>query len=1316
MAKYDPEIAAHQAWLGLLQPVGLVVSPPALVSAQAVLDQNVVELQQRLIELTGAASEADDQPRVDLVAFVTEILGWQIEDLAGAQDGPPLPELEVVLAGHGETLRPTHAAIDSMGDGDTLLLLMELPADTDLDAAPPETARDVWHASPQARFERLLRETQVAAGLIGNGRELRLVYAPRGESSGHLTFPLSAMVEVSGRPILAALHMLLSEHRVFSAPDGRRIGDLLVESREYQSEVSTKLSEQVLGALWELLRGFQAADEAAGGRLLYDLPREDPGQIYGGLLTVLMRLVSLLYAEDEGLTPDDEVYIQNYSVAGLHERLRADAGLYPDTMDQRHGAWAGLLTTFRLIFDGGGHGGLRLPTRHGQLFNPDEYPFLEGRPPGVHRSMNETVEPPRVSDGVVWRVLEGLLVLDGERLSYRALDVEQIGSVYEAMMGFEVQATTGRAIAVRPKHVVVDLDALLAEPPGKRVSWLKDQGECKLEGKPARALKSAETVEDLVAALGRRVSPRTPNVLPPGALFLQPGEERRRSGSHYTPRELTQPIVETALRPVLKGLGEAPTPEQILDLKVCDPAMGSGAFLVEACRQLAEQLVAAWEAHESLPGIWSDEEPLLHARRLVAQRCLYGVDKNPFAVHLAKLSLWLVTLARDHAFTFLDHALKCGDSLVGLTCEQIGEFAWDPAGGPGPLFDINTSVIAADGWREKLQAIEDGAYGLREGAWREAEEALADARLIGDAVVAAFFDNEKARTRETERARCERLIASWQAGDIDRRTIVRICEQLRGDGRAVRPFHWELEFPEVFGRANPGFDAIVGNPPFLGGKRISTHLGVQYRDWLSLLHCESSSNADLVAHFLRRAFNRLRAGGCFGLIATNTIAQGDTRKSGLQWICQNDGAIYSATKRLKWPGAAAVVVSVIHVQRSAKPPQCILDDRVVPEITAFLFHSGGHEDPHCLHQNQNRCFIGTIILGMGFTFDDADSKGDATPLQEMHRLIEQDPRNAERILPYIGGREVTSHPRQQHHRYVINFENMPEEQARGWPDLYAILEQKVKPRRAKLKRDAYRTKWWQFGERQACTYEAIRDLTRALVIPRVSMRFAPVFIDTQQIISEQLVVIAHDCYRSYAILASSAHELWFTFQASTFGSSDAARYTPTRCFQTFPFPENWQTNCALEAAGKAYYEFRADLMARNDEGLTKTYNRFHDPDERGSEILRLRELHAAMDREVLDAYGWTDIPTSFEFLLDYEIDEATWSKRKKKPYRYRWPEEVHDKVLARLLELNQKRHDEEVAAGPHDKKDKARGPRKRSTASGRAEASLFSLDTEDDPE
>jgi hypothetical protein len=149
---------------------------------------------------------------------------------------------------------------------------------------------------------------------------------------------------------------------------------------------------------------------------------------------------------------------------------------------------------------------------------------------------------------------------------------------------------------------------------------------------------------------------------------------------------------------------------------------------------------------------------------------------------------------------------------------------------------------------------------------------------------------------------------------------------------------------------------------------------------------------------------------------------------------------------------------------------------------------------------------------------------------------------------------------------------------------------------------------------------------------------------------------------------------------------DDLRYTPSDCFETFPFPDGWEVDLRLEVAGQAYFDLRAAVMVRRGEGLTKTYNRFHDPEEQSSEIRRLRELHADMDRAVLDAYSWTDIQPTCEFLLDYEEaedDEAEeqGGKSRRKPWRYRWPDDVHDEILARLLALNRERAEAERLTG-----------------------------------
>ena len=1289
----DPEIRAHLQWLGYLQPTGLVVSAPALGAAGAFVNKNIVREQQTLIALSRPRVAGDAAPAIDdFPAFCRDFLGWEATDLAGGPGGPELPRsLDVALPEYAEVLSPTYAVPGPDQADRWLMLIQVLPRGTDLDSVAAAHHDDHhWHASPLARFERLLRENDLAIGVLSNGTRLRLVYAPPNESTGHVTFPVAAMCEVAGRPIVAALHMLLSQDRLFTVPTKQRLPAILRDSRRYQSQVSTRLAEQVQAALWELLRGFQAANEASQGALLKDVLGERPQDVYGGLLGTLMRLVFVLYAEDRGLLSDDPVYQAHYSVSGLFERLRDEAARYPDTMDQRYGAWSQLLTLFRLVHDGAAHGSLRLPARHGRLFDPDTWDFLEGRreEPGVF-DRTRKITPPRVSDGVIFRVLDNLMVLDGERISYRSLDVEQIGSVYEAMMGYELRVARGPSIGARPDHVVVDLADLLAAKPADRLKSLRDDAQCDLVGKTADAVKAAKTVEALVAALGKRVSPRTPAAIAAGGLFLQPTEERRRSGSHYTPRSLTEPIVRTTLEPIVKALGEKPRPEQILNLKICDPAMGSGAFLVEACRYLGDALVKAWDLHGSTPKVPSDEDLATHARRLVASRCLYGVDKNPFAVDLAKLSLWLATLAKDHAFTFLDHALRHGDSLVGLSREQIEYMSWEPEQRHLISETLRLNIELAEQSRLRLQALGDSEdIGEKTRLHQDSREATRLVRDAADLVIAAYFGASKDKERESLRLRHAEMLRAVLEGQQDAAQLERTVAGLYQGEKPVPPFHWPVEFPEVFSRKNPGFDAFVGNPPFMGGSSISGVLGRSYLEYLLLVHPASHGNADLIAHFYRRAFSLLREGGTFGLIATNTIAQGDTRSSGLRWICTHGGTIYSATKRLKWPGQAAVVVSVVHAAKNAPsatnsphPLRCLLDGRAVPRITAFLFHEGGHDDPTRLQANASRSFKGTFVLGMGFTFDDENA--DATSLAEMQRLVANDPRNASRIFPYIGGAEVNDSPTHSHRRYVINFEDMTEDQARGWPDLIAILEAKVRPERLTDNRAGYRRYWWQYAEKRVELYRTIRGLSRVLVCARHQPHWCVAGMPVGAVFSDALVVFSIGSPASFAAMQGRTHELWARF----FGSSikDDPRYTPSDCFETFPFPAGWERSPSLEATGRAYYDFRAALMVRNSEGLTKTYNRFHDPDERDPDILRLRDLHAAMDRVVLDAYGWTDLHPTCDFILDYEEeddeDDDGRPRKRKKPYRYRWPDDLRDEVLARLLALNKQRAQQEALAG-----------------------------------
>ena len=1124
MAKRLPaQVRDHLEWLGFIQPTGLVVSAHALVQAGAILNRRDIEGQRLLGECVEEQSfRPDSEPEPflpDFERFARHVLGWRFSPKGYAgMNGCPIPsELELRLPEYGETLVPDFAVKErDPRDGcpPWQLLVSVIDPGTDPDRAT--VGKGGLEASPHSRLERLLRGTRVPAGVLFNGRVIRLVSAPRGETSGWMDFRVNDMLPTAGRPLCTALHLLLVESRLLALPEKKRLAGLLEESRKYQNVVSERLSEQVLHGLHELLRGFQSAHEKSHGKLLAHELEQDPDNVYRALLTVMLRLVFVLYAEERGMLSEDATFGDHYSVGGLYERLREEAGLYPDTMDDRYGAWAQLVVLFRMVHDGATSGGMRLPARRGELFSPSRFPFLEGWHGSGAPQATQAIKAPLVPDGTIYRVLDKLLVLDGERISYRALDVEQIGSVYETMMGFRLETATGRSVAIRAQKkggasTTVNLEELAEVPPGARVKWVRDRTERKLTATVTKPLKAAEGVTELHAVLAKVVdTAATPDLVPRGAMILQPSDERRRSGSHYTPRELTEPIVRKALEPVLQrmGNGRGPRPAELLDLKVCDPAMGSGAFLVEVCRQLADELVESWKRHGGRPEVPPGEDELVFAGRMVAQRCLYGVDRNPMAVDLAKMSLWLATLARDEALTFVDHALRDGDSLVGLTRRQIAAFTWKTGALP-PQLELNTRVAdAVDRVVRLREEIREAGAGTPqwelEDKWEQVESALKDVRFFGDLAIEAFFLETKVKARE--RRRVAHLAA---VQDDDTKEHSERLEAKRKASPTFAPFHWEVEFPEVFDRENPGFDAFVGNPPFGGKNTVAAANIDSYPLWLKALHAESHGNSDFVAHFFRRAFYLVRENGTFGLIATNTIGQGDTRSTGLRWICTRRGEVYAARTRVKWPGAAAVVVSVVHVMRGRFGGPRLLDGKLVDEITAFLFHTGGHEDPARLKENADQSFQGSIVLGMGFTFDDTDTKGVASSLSEMRRLIEKDPKNAEVIFPYIGGQELNNHPRHEHHRYVINFRDWPlrrddlgeswtagtDQQrkewlragivpldypspvAADWPDLLAIVEERVKPARAHLTGNAIGRKrakfWWQYGSLAKELYAAI---------------------------------------------------------------------------------------------------------------------------------------------------------------------------------------------------------------------------------------------------
>lgn len=1288
-------------WLNYLQPEGLVVGPNVLRDngltpiRQTPLDTEAVA---EILEVSSDAKREEDKFFIlrNPWGFLENVLGWPERLVAGSPSGPAVAaDLTRVVPEHETLLTPDMAVLwnDAAEEDVPAQMLLSIHPSLDADARG-QFGDGEWEASPHQRLERLLRETGVGVGVLIARNTLRLIYAPRGETAGWISWPLAALGRVEGRPMLAGLKLCLGRNALFTGAPDKRLRPVLKQSREAQNEVSEKLSGQVLGALHELLRGIHHADPDRIERLA----EGQSHHLYEGLLTCLMRLVFLLYAEDRDLLPSSSdpqlktLWEGAYSIKTLYAKLLTDEALNPDTMDERRGGWGQLLAVFRIIHEG--HGDW-VQKRGGKLFDPDAFPFLEGRDKG---STQDDAKVLPISDGCIVRILHGLMTVEArslsgekirERLSYRSLDVESIGSVYETVMGFTALRAAEQMIALRDEKKLptfIGVESLLAQKAGDRQKWLKERA-ITLSAKQLKAVKDAKDAGELVAAVGSAIDDRASpggHTLGAGAPYLQPTEERRRSGSHYTPRSLTEPIVRQALEPAFERIGVNASPEAVLSLKVLDPASGSGAFLVEACRQLGARLEQAWDTHKlEKPTIPLDEDESTHARRLVAQRCLYGVDRNPMAVDLARLSLWLATLAREHEFSFLDHALKAGDSLVGLTQREIAAANWD-ASKPGlPLFRglIKEAVARALEGREAIRnAPDDITRAIQESRHNRVEHEVEPARTVGDAVIAAFFSADKPKAREHAR----QTVESWLTGSLQPK-----WEELGGRASAFRirqgwkPFHWEIEFPEAFARDNPGFDAIVGNPPFLGGTRLEPAFGRCWRDFIVTYIAGGETGVrgagDLAAYFLVRCFGLLRRSGCAGLITTNSISQGDTRTIGLAKVIARSGTICAADRSIKWPGEVGVNVARIWVLKESAASKPYLNGEEVTQINSYLRAGDELAPAAVLSSNLDKAFEGAKLMGDGFIIDESEAE----------QLLKLD-QGAELVVrPFLSGQDVNARPDSSASRWAVNFRDMPlggglphrfGSAASDYPHCLALVEERVKPFRMAKPADssgnrAMRERWWQYFLWRPAMQTAISQLERVIVRSRVSNTHGLAFASARTILSDALVVFAYEQYSMFCSLQSRVHEVWARKHGSTMRND--LRYTPTSCFQPFPFARNADSDEALDAVGRAYHDHRASLMIHANEGMTKTYNRFHKDTERGMGIERLRELHDEMDRAVLHAYGWHDLADEVrpQFLTEETEEDYSYQNR------YFWPAEQREEVLSRLLALNAERHAEEARLG-----------------------------------
>jgi hypothetical protein len=356
----------------------------------------------------------------------------------------------------------------------------------------------------------------------------------------------------------------------------------------------------------------------------------------------------------------------------------------------------------------------------------------------------------------------------------------------------------------------------------------------------------------------------------------------------------------------------------------------------------------------------------------------------------------------------------------------------------------------------------------------------------------------------------------------------------------------------------------------------------------------------------------------------------------------------------------------------------ILNDSPVPRISAYLRQGTVDERPNKLSQNPFYS-KGSLIYGQGFLFDDGDLK--ASPISAMTDILKKRPDLQSRISPFIGGEDVNRDARHQSKRFVIDLNDVNSEaELTRFGPLAEIIVDKVRPERLSLgdnpNNRPLKNRWWAHQAHRPDLYAKIGQLKHVLGIARVTPHVAFTFLPTNVTFAEKVILFEIEGFALFAVLQSRIHETWVRFFTSTLG--DTLNYAATDCFENFPFCQaEHSALLSIEAVGRDYYEHRAALMVARNEGMTKTYNRFHDSTETAEDIQRLRELHAAMDRAVLETYGWHDLAARAApiFLDETNEDDHTYQGR------LFWPSDFRDEVLARLLALNAERHAEELRLG-----------------------------------
>lgn len=1124
--------------------------------------------------------------------------------------------------------------------------------------------------SAHALVQEYLNLTDQLYGLVTNGRVLRILRdSSRLVKLSYLEFDLERIFSDGLFADFAVLFRLLHASRLPATGDAAAVCLLEryhQESLDAGARIRAGLSRAVETALRDFANGFLADPANTALHQAITSGELQADAYYQQLLRLIYRLLFLLVIEERDLVfPATLGADQRRAIYDRYyslQRLRRLADKRHLGDHRHHDLWQGLLATFRLFAADGPGQQLGVAPLAGDLFDPTAIGLLSRC-----TLSNAHLLACLRSLSLYQHPGSGQLI----RVNYAALNVEEFGSVYENLLEYE---------PIFLHHL-------------NRVEFA----------------------------------------------FAQ-GDDRAATGSHYTDDSLVQPLLTHSLDYLIADALRTRHPEAaLLALRVADISCGSGHILLAAARRIAMALATVRTGEEQ-----PSPAAFRAAVRDVIRECIYGVDLNPLAVELCKVALWLEAHNPGEPLNFLDHHIKCGNAIVGyVRREELDGGVPDEAFASALVNSTGGHKATGDALRQrnKTERQQQGQLSL---APAPAVQQQLDQILQRWRTIAGLPESSPSQI-DAKKRRYQEFMASADAWLLTQIAAIPIAqfylpksadyrdrhitdgefrEYWHGErapqGQATaaawamalqkRFFHWFLEFPEIMARG--GFDCILGNPPYLGGTYLSGTYGHAFCTYVKWAYAPTGLS-ELVTYFVRRIYNLLRPGGFTAFITTNSIKDGDIRKDGLEQVLAQGGSINFAVRGIKWPGRANLVVSLVALYKGQWNGIYLLDDQKVQVISAHLEDQFDSGQPLLLTENANYVFEGSKFLGDGFLLSH----------EEAQAMKYREPRISPVIYPVINGQELNNQPDQSPGRQIINFFDWPLEKAEKFGLAFQHVIDNVKQERLSNQRVS-QLPWWQYERPRTNLYLKIGNVSRCFAVARTTKHLNFSAVPTNYIFTDALDIFTTDRWDLYTIVQSTIHEVWARKYSGALKQD--LRYSPSKCFDTFPFPAGlWQTaNPTLAAIGERYHEARRALMRHLWLGLTDLYNLFHNPAltpalvakvskqpdaiaAAGYQgILDLRTRHRELDQAVLAAYGWADPSTGSGQALAlghdfHAIDTLPENDR----VRYTIGPSARKEVLRRLLALNHERAAAEAAVAETTKGKKKRS--KQDTPDDEPQLTLF---------